>query len=80
MIDGMIEGNVRAAQRLQLNSKARLKGDIVAERLSTEEGASIVGHVTVGPDAIKAAGGAGSGSDAPKASSPPSPPAPPHRK
>ena len=80
VIDGMIEGNVKAAQRLQLNSKARLKGDIVAERLSTEEGASIVGHVTVAPDAMKTAGGAGAGSDAPKASSPQSPQTPPQRK
>ena len=80
VIDGTIEGNVRAAQRLQLNSKARLKGDIVAERLTTEEGASIVGHVTVGPDAMKTAGGAGAGSDAPKPPTSPSSQAPPQRK
>ena len=50
-------------QRVQLNGKAKMKGDIVSERLICSEGASLVGHVTVGPDASK---GPASPSGAPK--------------
>jgi cytoskeletal protein CcmA (bactofilin family) len=51
--DGVVTGNVNAVQRVQLNGKAKMKGDIVSERLICAEGASLVGHVTVGPDARK---------------------------
>ena len=51
--DGVVTGNVNATQRVQLNGKAKMKGDIVSERLICSEGASLVGHVTVGPDASK---------------------------
>ena len=57
VVDGTIEGNVKATQKVQLNAKARIKGDIVAQLLAAEEGASILGHVTIGGDAVKAAGG-----------------------
>jgi cytoskeletal protein CcmA (bactofilin family) len=84
VIDGTVEGNVKAAQRLQLNAKARLKGDIVAERLSAEEGASILGHVAVGAEAMKAAaGGAAPAAAKPAGQQPPAsqqPPQPPQRK
>ena len=53
--DGVVTGNVNAVQRVQLNGKAKMKGDIVSERLICAEGASLVGHVTVGPDARKGA-------------------------
>ena len=61
IVDGSVDGNVQAQQKIQLNAKAKLKGDIVAERLITAEGASIYGHVAVGPEAAKgrAAGGGG---------------------
>ena len=54
VIDGTVEGNVKATQRLKLNAQARVKGDIVADRLSAEEGASIEGQVMIGPQATKA--------------------------
>lgn len=61
-VDGMVDGNVTARDRVELSSKARLKGDVVATRLIVAEGASFVGHCTVGPEAAKAiksaAGGA----------------------
>jgi len=60
LVDGTIEGNVTATEKVQLNAKAKVKGDIQAARLVTAEGASIVGHITVGADAAKG-GGAGSG-------------------
>jgi len=53
VVDGAVRGNVHAAQRVQLNGKAKLTGDIVSERLICAEGASLVGHVTVGPDVTK---------------------------
>ncbi|MEE9211877.1 MAG: polymer-forming cytoskeletal protein [Phycisphaeraceae bacterium] len=54
IVDGSIEGNIRASQRVQVNAKGRVKGDIVAEKLVAAEGASVFGHVAVGPDAMKA--------------------------
>lgn len=54
-IDGQVEGNVQARDRVELNAKARMKGDLVATKLVVADGASFVGHVTVGPDAAKAA-------------------------
>lgn len=49
-LDGTIEGDVTARERLELSSKARLKGNVVAARLSVAEGAVIVGHVTIGQE------------------------------
>lgn len=53
VVDGNVEGNVRASKMIRLNNKASLKGDIVSERLVTAEGASIFGHVAVGPEAAR---------------------------
>ncbi len=53
-VDGTVEGNVKASRRLKLNAQARVKGDIIAEHLSAEEGASIEGQVMIGPQATKA--------------------------
>ncbi len=52
-VDGTIEGNVTATQGVQLNASAQVRGDIVAEKMITAEGATIVGHVNVGPGAGK---------------------------
>ena len=56
-VDGAVEGNIKAEQRVQLNAKARISGDIVAAKLIVAEGASLDGHVSVGPNA-KSQGGA----------------------
>jgi len=45
IIYGRVEGNIRAAGRIELRESAVVKGDIVAERLSIEENASIKGKV-----------------------------------
>jgi cytoskeletal protein CcmA (bactofilin family) len=55
-IDGTVEGNVTARERIELTSRAKMKGDLVAAKLLVAEGASFIGHVTVGPDAAKNAG------------------------
>lgn len=57
LVDGAVDGNVTARERVELTAKARMKGDLVAAKLVVAEGASFVGHCTVGPDAAKAAKG-----------------------
>lgn len=56
IVDGLIEGDVLARERVQLNNKARVIGDVVANTLVVAEGASFVGNVRVGADAVKNAG------------------------
>jgi len=58
-VDGSIEGNVTAKEKIQLNAKAQIRGDVVASKLIVAEGASFNGHVSVGPDAVKGGGTAG---------------------
>ena len=50
-VDGMVDGNVSARERVELTARAKMKGDLVASKLLVAEGASFVGHVTVGPEA-----------------------------
>ena len=45
VIYGLVEGNIRAAGRIELRESAVMRGDIVAERLSIEENARIKGKV-----------------------------------
>jgi cytoskeletal protein CcmA (bactofilin family) len=56
-VDGTVDGNVTARERVELTGKAKMKGDLVAARLLVAEGASFTGHCTVGPDAAKGGGG-----------------------
>lgn len=59
IVDGTIEGDVQASERVQLNSKARVIGDIVSTTLVVADGASFHGHCRVGADAIRGAAKAG---------------------
>lgn len=52
IIDGTVEGDVVARQRLTLSSKATLKGDITAAAVAVAEGATFIGHCRVGPEAL----------------------------
>lgn len=52
-VDGTIDGNVTARERVELTGKAKMKGDLISARLLVAEGASFVGHCTVGPEAAK---------------------------
>ncbi len=45
VIYGRVDGKVRAAGRIELRDSAVVRGDIVAERLSIEENATIKGRV-----------------------------------
>lgn len=49
-LEGSVDGDITAKERLELSSKARVKGNIVASRLVVAEGATIIGHVTIGSE------------------------------
>lgn len=52
IVDGTVEGNIVARDRIQLNGSARVNGDVVAEKLVVAEGASFNGRCRVGPEAV----------------------------
>ena len=52
-VEGTVNGNLHAADRVELRQSARLKGDIRASKLLVAEGASFIGQCNVGPDAAK---------------------------
>lgn len=54
VVDGAINGDVHGDERIELNSGARVQGDISAGNLVVVEGASFVGHCRVGPGAERA--------------------------
>lgn len=64
VIYGQVDGNIRATGRIELRDSAVLKGDIVAERLSIEENASMKGKVELS----ESAKGNSPGGDIPAAS------------
>ena len=47
-IDGVMHGNVSAADTVQLNATAKLQGDVTAAKLAVAEGASLDGHFRIG--------------------------------
>jgi len=54
-IDGAIEGDITAQDRIQLNAKGKIRGDIKAGKLVVAEGATLFGHCAVGPEAANSA-------------------------
>lgn len=52
-VDGSIEGDVVGRERVKLNAGATVKGDLIAAKLAVEEGATFVGHCSVGAEAVK---------------------------
>lgn len=56
-VEGQIEGNVEATERLELKPKGTIIGDVVAARMIMAEGASIDGHCRIGVNG-QARGGA----------------------
>ena len=53
IVEGEVEGKLTASDRIELKASSRYKGDLTAAKLVVEEGASFVGHVSVGPDTAK---------------------------
>jgi cytoskeletal protein CcmA (bactofilin family) len=54
IIEGEVKGNLTATDRIEMKPTARYEGDLTTSKLVVEEGAQFRGHVTVGPDAVKA--------------------------
>ena len=52
-VEGEVQGNLSAADRIELKNSARYEGDLRATKLVVEEGAAFSGHVSVGPDHAK---------------------------
>ncbi len=73
VIDGRVEGDVTARSALQLTAKGNLRGDLIAASLTIAEGATLVGHCRVGPEAMKDAGSSGSAAEAKPARAVPEP-------
>ncbi len=54
IVEGEVKGNLSANERIELKASARYEGDLRASKLVVDEGAVFTGHVSVGPEAIKA--------------------------
>jgi len=63
VIYGLVEGSIRAAGRVELRESGVVQGDIVAERLSIEENASMKGKVELSEVAAGAGAGKRSSAD-----------------
>ena len=48
-IEGAVQGNVTAKDRIEMKSTARVTGDIRAKRLSVEDGVTFIGRSEVNP-------------------------------
>jgi cytoskeletal protein CcmA (bactofilin family) len=56
IVQGKLEGNVQASDRVDLRKSAVVAGDIVTQRISIEEGAYLKGKVDIQGKSEKAAG------------------------
>jgi len=56
LVEGKVKGNVTASDRVTLEATSNVYGDLNATKLIVNEGATFVGKVNVGPDAVKGAG------------------------
>ena len=50
IVEGEVQGNLSANDRIELKQSARYEGDLRASKLVVDEGAIFSGHVNVGPD------------------------------
>lgn len=66
VVDGILEGNVVAREKVQLNATGVVKGDIVAGSMVMAEGASFFGQCAVGAEAVKKAAASQGGNSAPQ--------------
>jgi cytoskeletal protein CcmA (bactofilin family) len=56
VVQGKLEGNVHASDRVELHKSAVVTGDIATQRISIEEGAYLKGKIDIQGRADKAAG------------------------
>ncbi len=59
VVDGHAEGELIGRDRIEMNPTAHVRADISAGNLIVQDGASFVGHCSVGPDAAARASGEG---------------------
>ncbi len=52
VVEGTVEGDLTAKNKLHLTAKARVIGDVTAASLTVAEGATFIGHCRVGSEAI----------------------------
>ncbi|HEY0008604.1 MAG TPA: polymer-forming cytoskeletal protein [Tepidisphaeraceae bacterium] len=57
IVEGEVKGNFSASDKVELKNTARYEGDLQASKLVVDEGASLIGHIQVGPEAAKRTGG-----------------------
>jgi cytoskeletal protein CcmA (bactofilin family) len=50
IVEGEVQGNLVANDRIELKQSARYEGDLRSSKLVVDEGAVFSGHVSVGPD------------------------------
>jgi cytoskeletal protein CcmA (bactofilin family) len=67
VVEGQVQGRLVAGERLELKQSAHYEGDLKAHRMVVEEGAVFTGHVSVGPDVVKATHAARGGNGPPVA-------------
>jgi cytoskeletal protein CcmA (bactofilin family) len=56
VIEGRVDGNIKASDKIELKQKAQLIGDLQAKILVIEEGVVFVGKCNVNPEGVKAEG------------------------
>jgi len=82
VVDGEVEGNVSATERVELNAKGAIRGDVYSPKMVIADGASLDGNLNIGSGAAAAAAGAAkvtstsTGALAGAASKPAAPPRP----
>ncbi len=54
-VEGQVEGNIEAGDRVELKPTGKILGDVVASRMSMADGATLDGHVRIGLDGDAAA-------------------------
>ncbi len=53
VIEGRVEGNIKASDKVEFKQKAQLMGDLQAKSLVIEEGVVCVGKCNVNPEGVK---------------------------
>jgi cytoskeletal protein CcmA (bactofilin family) len=56
VIEGRVDGNIKASDKVELKQKAQLIGDLQAKILVIEEGVVFVGKCNVNPEGVKTEG------------------------
>jgi cytoskeletal protein CcmA (bactofilin family) len=47
VVEGKLKGDIQASERVELRKSALMTGDIIAQRISVEEGAGVQGKVDI---------------------------------